>query len=252
MTTEQRTDDSLLGGLVRLRQPDTGYRAAIDPIMLAAAVPATSGNRVLDLGCGAGAVALCLAARVEGVIVHGLDIQAGAIELAMENARASALSNRVTFAAGDILHLPDDVAAEKFDHVMTNPPYLKAGASRPPPDPTKMIAHVEGEAGLADWVRVAHDCVKPAGTMTFIHRYDRRDELADAFASLNGALVICPLWTRPDRSIAKRIIAQWSGGAVAPTRESHGFVLHRADGAYTPDAEMILRDAGALPPGVWA
>jgi len=56
------TEDALLGGRVRLLQAKVGYRAAIDPVLLAAAIPARAGQRVLDLGCGAGAASLCLAA----------------------------------------------------------------------------------------------------------------------------------------------------------------------------------------------
>ena len=56
--------DGFLDGRIRLWQPRRGYRAAIDPVLLAAFVPARPGQRVLDLGCGAGAAALCLAARV--------------------------------------------------------------------------------------------------------------------------------------------------------------------------------------------
>ena len=37
------TEDALLGGRVVLRQPAAGYRAAIDPVLLAAAVPARGG-----------------------------------------------------------------------------------------------------------------------------------------------------------------------------------------------------------------
>jgi tRNA1(Val) A37 N6-methylase TrmN6 len=60
-------EDRLLGGRVRLLQPLKGYRAATDPVLLAAAVAARPGQRVLDLGCGAGAAVFCLAARVPGL-----------------------------------------------------------------------------------------------------------------------------------------------------------------------------------------
>ena len=46
------SEDKLLGGRVRLRQPIRGYRVAIDSILLASAVPAKRGSRVLDLGAG--------------------------------------------------------------------------------------------------------------------------------------------------------------------------------------------------------
>ena len=66
MTAEPATvsEGTLLGGRVKLRQPVAGYRVAIDPVFLAAAVPATAGDRILDIGCGAGAASVCLAARV--------------------------------------------------------------------------------------------------------------------------------------------------------------------------------------------
>ncbi len=58
------SEDALLDGRLRLCQPAAGYRAAIDPVFLAAAVPGEAGSRVLDLGCGVGAAALCLLTRV--------------------------------------------------------------------------------------------------------------------------------------------------------------------------------------------
>ena len=60
------TEDRLLGGRVVMRQPASGYRAATDPVLLAACVAARPGMRVLDAGCGAGAAALCLADRRAG------------------------------------------------------------------------------------------------------------------------------------------------------------------------------------------
>src|SRR5512139_3877326 len=70
---EHLTDDRLLGGRVRLQQPASGFRAAIDPVLLAAAVPAGEGDIVLDVGCGTGAAALCLATRVEAAHVTGIE-----------------------------------------------------------------------------------------------------------------------------------------------------------------------------------
>ena len=66
------THDAFLCGRLHLWQPRKGYRAATDPVLLAAACPAVAGQRVLDLGCGAGAASLCLAARVPGLQLAGL------------------------------------------------------------------------------------------------------------------------------------------------------------------------------------
>ncbi|MBC8158750.1 MAG: methyltransferase, partial [Alphaproteobacteria bacterium] len=66
------SEDAVLGGRVRLFQPVSGYRAAIDPVLLAASIQAGGNEQVLDVGCGVGAVALCLAARLKDVRVYGI------------------------------------------------------------------------------------------------------------------------------------------------------------------------------------
>ena len=65
----------LLGGRVVCLQTKNGYRAAIDPVFLAAAIDANAGDRVLDVGSGTGAASLCLAARIPGVEITGIEIQ---------------------------------------------------------------------------------------------------------------------------------------------------------------------------------
>ena len=69
------TEDRFLGGQVLLRQPAGGYRAAIDPVLLAASVDARSGERVLEAGTGHGAAAICLAHRVRDCRVSGIEVQ---------------------------------------------------------------------------------------------------------------------------------------------------------------------------------
>ena len=46
--------DQFLGGRLMVAQPKTGYRAGVDPVLLAASVPAVRGESVLELGCGVG------------------------------------------------------------------------------------------------------------------------------------------------------------------------------------------------------
>ena len=59
MATNFSTDD-FLGGKLRVKQPKKGYRAGIDPVLLAASVNAHIGDNILDLGCGVGVASLCL------------------------------------------------------------------------------------------------------------------------------------------------------------------------------------------------
>lgn len=242
------TTDSLLDGRVRLLQPFDGYRAAIDPVLLAAFTDAHPGERVLDVGTGTGAAALCLAARVPDALVTGLEKRADAAGYARRNAALNGADARVAILDGDLLSPPPALAPGSFDRVMMNPPYLRAGAASLPPDPWKAAANVEGEAALADWLRFASAMLKPRGTLTLVHRADRLDEILTALHGARfGSLVLVPLWPRPGED-ARRILLSARKGGKAPARFTPGLTLHAPDGSYTDAAQRVLRDAAALAP----
>ena len=246
------SEDALLGGRVRLRQPVAGLRAAIDPVLLAAAVPAAPGDTVLDVGSGAGAAALCLAARVSGVRVCGVEIQRDLVRLAFVNAKANGFADRLDFVVGDLLRPAPRLAAGSFHHVMANPPFGTRGHGTAPPDPGKATAAIEGEAAFEDWLGYCLRMVRPKGTVTVIHRAERVDEVLAAMRGQLGGIVVFPLWPGPaavrgaGEKPAKRVIVRGRKGAATPLRLAPGLVLHDAGGAYTPEAEAILRDGRGL------
>jgi tRNA1(Val) A37 N6-methylase TrmN6 len=229
----QTTEDTLLDGRVRLIQPAEGYRVAIDPVLLAAAVPAGPGERVLDLGSGTGAAALCLAVREPGCRVSGLERDLALVRLAQASAERTGVAARVDFMVGDLIAPPPRLAPGSFHHVMANPPYLPPGGA-PSPQPGRAAAHVEGEAALEDWVRAALTLVRPKGTVTFVHRADRA-----------GELVLVPFWPEAGRP-AKRILVRVRKGVAAPARLAPGLVLHAPGGGFTEAAEAVLRGGAGL------
>jgi tRNA1(Val) A37 N6-methylase TrmN6 len=239
------TEDRLLDGRVRLRQPASGYRAAIDPIFLAAAVPAEPGDSVLDIGCGAGAAMLCLAARVPQCRIVGLERERDLVRLAGDNAILNDMATRIAVMVGDLLQPPPRLSPGSFGHVMANPPYnekLRAVASA---DAGKAQATVEGEADLGAWVRFALAMASTKGTVTFIHRADRIDALLAQFAGRAGGIVVYPLWPGEGKP-ASRILLRARKQNAAPARLAAGLVLHLPDGRFTPAAEAVLREAKAI------
>ena len=114
------THDAFLCGRLHLWQPRKGYRAATDPVLLVAACPAVAGQRVLDLGCGAGAASLCLAARVPGLQLAGLELQAAYATLARRNAAENGIDMQVE--EGDLASMPRALRVA-FDHVIAKTPY---------------------------------------------------------------------------------------------------------------------------------
>jgi tRNA1(Val) A37 N6-methylase TrmN6 len=237
------TYDALLDGRVRLSQPRRGYRVAVDAVLLAAATAAGPGDRVADLGTGVGGAALCLAVRVPGVRVVGLDLQSGLVALGADNAVANGVADRVGMVVGDLCRPP--FRPGSFDRVMANPPYLRAGAHTPAADGSRAVANGEGEAGLAAWLRCAALLLRPRGVVTVIHRADRLDEVLALMHKSFGALVLFPVWPRAGMP-ARRILVAGRRGAASPARLAPGLVLHEPDGRFTARAEAVLRGGGAL------
>ncbi|MDJ0611797.1 MAG: methyltransferase [Kiloniellales bacterium] len=241
------TLDFLLDGRVRLRQPARGYRAAIDPVLLAASVEAGAGESLLDLGCGVGAAALCLLAREPEVRVAGLEVQGALAALARANAEENGFAGRFEVVEGDLREAADHFPPEGFDRVLMNPPYLGCASGRPSKLASRDLAQREGETGLAHWLAAARQWLRPKGTLNVIYRADRLADLLAGLAPAFGGIRLFPLWPAEGRP-AKRIIVAARKGVAAPGGVSCGLVLHRGDGAYTAAAEAVLREAAPL---VW-
>jgi tRNA1(Val) A37 N6-methylase TrmN6 len=239
------TADSLLGGKVMFYQPAEGYRAAIDPVLLAASVPARAGDHVLDLGAGAGAAALCLARRVPECRITGLELDPALVSIARTNVAENGFGEWIEVFAGNVAAPPFELRPGSFDAVMLNPPYRPEDSGTPSPHEGKQRANEEGEADLGVWLRTALEMVKPKGTIVLVHRADRLDEIVSLLHGKAGELAILPLWPKAGKP-AKRVILRARKGIRTGATMLPGLVLHEADGKYTEVAEEVLGDGAAL------
>lgn len=247
------TDDAFLGGALHLLQPRKGARAGTDAVMLAASVAADVQARVLEAGCGVGAVALCLAWRLPRAHVTGVEIDPTLCELALRNAARNNLSERVEIIEGDVTRpfaAPEakGVQREAYDHVVANPPYLPAESARAPGDTDKRRAHVMTPGGLDAWVRFLATCAAARGRLWMIHRADALPAVLAALEGRFGGVRLFPLFSRAGAP-ATRVIVSATKGSRAALELLPGLTLHRPDGAYTDLAEAILRHGAALPLG---
>jgi tRNA1(Val) A37 N6-methylase TrmN6 len=234
------TENTLLGGRVRLLQPARGYRVAVDAVLLAAAVEVAADARILDLGAGVGSVGLCLAARLAHCRVVGIELQQRFADLAERNAVLNGVEQRVRTIVHDLAApLPTDLGL--FDHVATNPPYLAASVADPSPDRSKALATVESSADLARWLAVATGAAKPSGSVFIIHRSDRLEEIVRHLAALGWGDV-----TVKRLPPAARVLVRARRATTPARRDADPLVLHRPDGRYTDEAEAVLRHAAAL------
>ena len=240
--SEGCTEDRLLGGRVRLRQPTTGLRAGLDVVLLAAAIPARPGQTVLEAGCGSGAGFLCLAQRVSPLRVVAVEQDAGLAALAAGNAAANGLAGWVEVIAGDIRDAALARRLPPVDHAFANPPFWPGGTA-PPGDRRRAATHEV--ATLDGWCRFLAGPLVRRGSLSLILPAARLDAGIVALADVGcGGLRVVPLWPRTGQP-ARRVLLQGRLGARGPARLEAGLVLHDAAG-FTPAAEAVLRGAAAL------
>lgn len=247
-TTDELTRDLFLGGLLTILQPKEGYRAGVDPVLMAASVPVIRGESVLELGCGAGVASLCLAARVRGIALSGVELQAEYADLALRNAAENNIKMDVRCA--DLCQLPDDILQQNFDHVIANPPYYLRSNGTAATDAGRELALAE-TTPLIDWVDVATRRLKPKGHLTIIQDAERLPALMAAIDGRLGAVKLLPLAARIGRP-AHLVILQARKGARAAAQLLAPVVMHEGathDGdreSYTRQIRSILRDGANL------
>lgn len=240
------SEDTVLGGKVHLLQPKEGFRAAIDPVLLAASVPAMPADQVLDIGTGTGAAALSLLSRVPEAWLTGIDVQPDLIALAERAALRNEIEGRARFTVMDVSAPNAAMRTALFDHVMSNPPFLDARNGQMPKDPARALAMVESTADLQAWLRFMSARLRDAGTLSIIHRRDRAQEIMDLLASDFGAFRRLDLISMNDGRPIKRCIVQTTKGAAPGDLSASTLVLHNADGSFTDQAQAVLRDGQAL------
>jgi tRNA1(Val) A37 N6-methylase TrmN6 len=238
-------ESALLGGRVRLRQPVKGYRAGMDAALLAAAVEAKPGERLIEAGCGAGAVLMQVAARRPGVILAGLERDATAAGLARENASLNGVDDRTTILSGDVAQGFRALALPAFDWAVSNPPFFDDPATLRAPSPGKSGAWMADD-GLAAWTRFLLKAVREGGRIVVIHRADRLADLLALLGETAGSFSVRPVHPHADEP-AKRVLVQAIKTGKAPLRLLPPLVLHdRSGGKHTAEAEAILRGETGL------
>ncbi len=254
MTAERRqrektSEDAVLGGRLRLRQPLSGHRVGHDAILLAAATGGRAGEQAVDLGAGVGAAGLALAARVPGLKVTLVEIDAELSRLAGENARLNHMDDRVTALACDAADV-DALAAAGLgagsaDGVLMNPPFHDARRHNVSPDARRRLAHA-GEPGLLErWIASAAFLLKPGGVLTLIWRADGLEDVHGALVGAFGGIAVLPVESRAGAAAIRVLVRAVKGGTAAPVRLP-ALILNDAQGLPTQGAEAVLRGGQSI------
>lgn len=240
ITTQNITIDDFLGGLIKLKQSQSGYRATSDAVMVAAAVPAKEGETILDVGCASGIVGLCIGARVPNLQLTGVEIQSELVGFARENAALN--GQNMTIVEADISKAVPELHGVQFHHVVTNPPFYTETPAR---QSRQVETAYKQVVPLKKWIDFCLRHLRAKGTFTIIHRSESVPEILSLLNGRLGGIRLIPIW--PKQGVKpKRIIIQGIMNSKKPFEIHTGFVMHHHDDTRTDEAERIMREGVSL------
>jgi release factor glutamine methyltransferase len=112
--------DLLVSPVVLIPRPETEH--VVETVLEAVKeLKPVATLKLVDVGTGSGAIALALASELPRAEIHACDISDDALEMARLNAARLGLEQRISFRKSDLLSA---YAGEKFDFVVSNPPYV--------------------------------------------------------------------------------------------------------------------------------
>ena len=175
LKVDERIDDLELNNL-KIIQNKNWLCYGVDSVLLSDfAKEIHTESNILDLGSGNGILELLLSAKVKNSKITGIEVQEEIYEMAKRSVELNKLEDRINFENKNIKEINFE---NKFDAVVTNPPYKKIGTGMKNESQNKIISRHEVLANLEDFIKIASENLKDLGTMYMVNRPER---LADIF-----------------------------------------------------------------------
>ena len=237
----ERTDRTGFGDIVVIQNEGLGY--GVDSVLLAAFAAGETGAkrirskaRIADIGSGNGIVGFVLCHKLPDATVVGIEKRENAVDRAERAAEINKLSDRISFVLADI---NDYQCSDRFDAVVSNPPYFRQNAAVPNDADDKFTARHETTANIYDFGRKMSELLVQGGDCWLVHRPDRLVDIFDAMRSSGiepkEQQMVVP---RPGAA-ANIVLIHGIKGAGRELRLLPEFAVHNEDGSYTDIIERI-------------
>ncbi len=177
-----------LAGDWRLLQRTDGHRWSLDDLVTAwfaaRQMVERPPPRVLDLGCGIGAVLLLLAWRFPAARCVGIEAQALSVELARRSVAWNGIERRCQVRFGDLRDPAWAKEGPVYDLITGTPPYLRFGTATVPTRRQQAGCHLEQRGGIEEYCAVAARLLRADGRFVVCHSAPTRVTTAATIAGL--------------------------------------------------------------------
>ena len=199
--------DLLVSPAVLIPRPETEH--VVETVLeLVKELKPVATLKLVDVGTGSGAIALALASELPRAEIHACDISDDALEMARLNAARLGLEQRINFRKSDLLSA---YAGEKFDFVVSNPPYVGESemdkVQKQVREFEPKIAVFSGEEGMDIYRRLipeAKEALKPGGMLVVEIGFSSEQQVRELLRDWADVQVTADLQGIPRVIAAKR------------------------------------------------
>jgi tRNA1Val (adenine37-N6)-methyltransferase len=234
------TTDTFFNGKISVKQGRSGYRFSIDAVILASLVKTKSGDRILDIGTGAGIISLILAYRNPEISICGVEIQKSLADIAVLNVKDNNIEDRVKILCADIKNLNINTVSGPFDIIVCNPPYRKAESGRINPDNQRAVARHEIDITIGDILNASGRFLNIQGRFTMIYPTERiAGMLADMRLSGIEPKLLRFIHSK-SKSESKLMVVVGAKGGRTGAKIGSPLVIYNDDGTYTDEVKRMF------------
>ena len=218
-----------------INQERCAMKVGTDGCLLGAWADLGPGRRILDVGCGSGLIAIMAAQRCAEARITGIELDEDAASQARENAAASPWSERIDIVHEDFLKYSPE---EKFDTILSNPPYF-TGSMKCPDDKRTKARH-DNSLTSADLLAHVRELLIDGGKLSVVIPAEQKDVWRIQGLSVELFLSkVTYIHTRP--TIApKRVLMEFIKGGNGKDVCETNFILESEPGKYSEEAVRLL------------
>lgn len=163
----------IIDGNIKILQKKNGFRYGTDAVLLSEFASVKPDDRVLDMCTGTGIVPLLLYLKCKTASYSALEIQPEIYDMARRSAELSGLSDKVRLVLGDLKNHREIFAAQSFEVVTCNPPYMPVDTGKMCICESERLSRHEILCNLEDVISAAGWLLKDGGRFYMVHRADR-------------------------------------------------------------------------------
>ena len=217
-------------------QSRSAMKVGTDAVLLGAWVNLTDIRYMLDVGTGTGVIALICAQRNPDAIIEAIEIDPGSAEDARHNFQHSPWSSRLKMHEGDFLKT---VAGEKFDLIISNPPYFTSSLRHA--NPSRNAARHDDALPAESFLPLAVKLLRPEGRLALILPSSEIERwINEAAKNRLFPFRVCHVFTLAHKDPSRIMIEFSPGYEGEPRMES--LLIEKSPGEITEAYKQLIRD----------